>query len=63
MGLTLLVLYMYIKFSIITDNCMTFIKDQIKAFTVILIKFTFDMSKPDNTPYLWNCLLIFVTYR
>lgn len=58
MGLTLLALYMYIKFSIITDNCMTFIKDQIKAFTVILIKFTFDMSKPDNTPYLWNCLLI-----
>lgn len=63
MGLTLLALYMYIKFSIITDNCMTFIKDQIKAFTVILIKFTFDMSKTDNTPYLWNCLLIFVTYR
>lgn len=63
MGLTLLALYMYIKFSIITDNCMTFIKDQIKAFTVILIKFTFDMSKPDNTPYLWNCLSIFVTYR
>lgn len=63
MGLTLLALYMYIKFSIITDNCMTFIKDQIKAFTVILIKFTFDMSKPDNTPYLWNCLLFFVTYR
>lgn len=63
MGLTLLALYMYIKFSIITDNCMTFIKDQIKAFTVILIKFTFDMSKPDYTPYLWNCLLIFVTYR
>lgn len=60
MGLTLLALYMYIKFSIITDNCMTFIKDQIKAFK---IKFTFDMLKPDNTPYLWNCLLFFVTYR
>lgn len=39
MGLTLLALYIYIKSSIITDNCITFIKDQIKAFNLNQIYF------------------------
>lgn len=39
MGLTLLALYMYIKSSITTDNSITFINDQIKAFNFNQIYF------------------------